>query len=214
MKRSMMNLSGAPRAEDAVPNNFPTPRVAETQGPEPPCAPMSGHVQRQARFDIRDVRLANGWQFQSLRNALGCTRDSYREWTGEEAPVTNPEDCYNVQYREIETAFRIWWTSEKNPQNWEPLPELFRMKAWSGEVENWKAPENMEHLSKPMRRGRWAARNEDGSLQQPDFHWNYEDSLKSMDGPMLAPKNSCEREWAVLRERAGTFVENSFYVRY
>lgn len=169
------DLDEAPGAEEALLVNNQAPQAAKEQGSQPPLAPVPGHAGQELPIDIRDVPPADGWQSQSLHNALAYTRDSYREWTGEEAPVTNLEDCYNVQYREIEIAFQLWWISEKNPQFWDPLPELFQVKAWSGTVWDWEAPESMEYLQEPRRRGRQAARNEDGSLQQPEFHWNLED---------------------------------------
>lgn len=184
---SVINLNEAPAAEDAhlpqtqadveeeVPHTEEAPQLADAQGPDPPRAPVPARTEQDVRSDIRDVRPANGWQSQSLNDALRYTREAYLEWTGEEAPGTNSEDSYNVQYRALRAAFKVWWKSEANPQRSEPLPELYRMKAWGGAVEAWKAPENVEHLFEPMRRGKWAARNEDGSLQEPQFHWNCEE---------------------------------------
>lgn len=111
-------------------------------------------AEQQAPCDIRNLRPVSAWESQSLHNALGYTREAYLMWTGEEAPVTNLEDCYNVQYRELRAAFQLWWSSRKNPQRLDPLPELWRMKPWSGIVEGWKAPDNGEHLLEPMKRGR------------------------------------------------------------
>ena len=164
-----------PNVEEDVPETDGAPLVADAQGPDPPRAPAPARTEREVRTDIRDVRPENAWQSQSLNNALRYTREAFFEWTGEEAPATNLEGSYNVQYRVLRAVFKAWWKSEKNPQRSEPLPELYRMKAWSGEVEDWKAPENVEHLFDPMRRGRWAARNEDGSLKKPQFRWNVED---------------------------------------
>ena len=163
-----------PHTSGEAPQVDEAPQVADAQGPDPPRAPLPDPTDQEAAFDIRDVRPADGWQSQSLKNALGYTREAYTEWTGEEAPDTNLEDCFNVQYREIQAAFKIWWRSEKNPQRSDPLPELYQVEAWSGSVENWKAPENIDHLWEPIRRGKWAPRNKDGSLQQPEFLWNAE----------------------------------------
>ena len=157
---------------DAILNSYQVPQVADGQGPDPAQSRTPARTGQEAPADIRDVRPVNAWHSQSLNNALRYSRENFSEWTGEEAPVTNLEDCYNVQYREIRAAFKIWWRSEKNPLRSEPLPKVWRMKAWSGTVENWRVPTNMEHLEEPLRRGRWAARNANGSLRQPEFHWN------------------------------------------
>lgn len=154
-----------------------SPQVPDSQNLDALHAPVLAGAEEQESFDIRNVRPANGNQSLSVDNALKYTREAFSEWTGKEAPVTNIEDTYNVQYQEIQSAFRMWWNSETNPQYLEPLPELYRMEAWSGGLEDWKAPENMEHLYEPMRRRRWAARNADGSLRQPEFHWNFEDYI-------------------------------------
>ena len=161
----------------AIINIDEAPQLADGQSPDPPQAPNPAQAEPRVPSDIRDVRPATAWHTRSLEDALRYTREAFLEWTGETAPETNLEDCYNVQYRKLRAAFRDWWRSEKNPQRSEPLPELWRMKTWSGAIEDWKAPENKEHLHEAMRRGRWAPRNEDGSLQQPEFHWdagNYE----------------------------------------
>lgn len=160
--------------KDSAINSNEAPHVADAQGTDPPQSRTPARTGREAPADIRDLRPVNAWQSQSLNNALRYSRENFSEWTGEEAPVTNLEDCYNVQYREIRAAFKIWWRSEKNPLRSEPLPKVWRMKAWSGTVENWRVPTNMEHLHEPMRRGRWAARNANGSLRQPEFHWDYQ----------------------------------------
>ena len=115
------------------------PRVADGQGSDLPQLPLLDEAEQQAHSDIRSVRPAGGWQSQSLDHALRYTREAYLAWTGEDAPVTNLEDCYDAQYREIEAAFHKWWRSEVNPQRFEPSPELFRMEAWDGEFEDWRA---------------------------------------------------------------------------
>ena len=48
------------------------------------------------------------------------------------------------------------------------------MCRWSGSVVDWKVPESFEHLWEAMRRGKFASRNADGSLQEPQFHYNAE----------------------------------------
>lgn len=101
-----------------------------------PVPPQASH---RAYSDIRDVRPSNAQQSQSLHNALSYTRQVYQEWTGLEAPVTNLEDSYNVQYREIRAAFRAWWMSGNNPQRRSPVPELWRMPRWRGTIEDWSA---------------------------------------------------------------------------
>ena len=186
MSEPIPTVHQAPRVEDAdlTPREIyingtaididEAPLVADGQGIDPPRSHIPARTDQEAPSDIRDVRPVNAWQSQSLNNSLRYTRENFSEWTGEQAPVTNLEDCYNVQYRDIRAAFRIWWRVEKNPLRSEPLPKVWRMKAWSGSVEDWKAPTNMEHLEEPMRRGRWAARNRNGSLQKPEFHWNAE----------------------------------------
>lgn len=100
-------------------------------GPDPPQAHLPGQADQQALSDIRDVRPANAWQCQSVNDALGYTREVYLEWTGEEPPITNLEDSYNVQYREMRAAFRIWWKSGANPQRSQPMPNLWRMEPWA-----------------------------------------------------------------------------------
>lgn len=112
------------------------PQVVDTQ------------VTQQAPNDFRDTLPLNSSQSQSLDDALKYTRQAYLEWTGEQPPVTNPEDSYNVQYRELRAAFKAWWKSERNAQRSNPLPELWRMKAWSGALENWRVPKNKEHLQR------------------------------------------------------------------
>ena len=153
---------------ESTPNGDQAPQVANSQGPDPPQAPMPAQAEPQMPFDIRNVRPADGWQSQSLDWALRYTREAYLEWTGKNAPVTNLEDCYNVQYQEIRSAFQDWWTSEDNPERLEPMPELWGLEPWDGTVIDWKGPDNMEHLDEATRRGRWAPRNPDGSLLQPE----------------------------------------------
>ena len=131
--------------------NVPS-QAAHPQGPYLPPA----YLRRQGSVDMRDVRPSNGRQSQSLENALRYTREAYREWTGEEAPVTNLEDSYNVQYREIRAAFRAWWWSEANHQHLDPLPELWRTRRWTGTFDDWDAPENKEHLRESVKRGKQA----------------------------------------------------------
>ncbi len=152
---------------DAIPNDDQAPQVADAQEPDPPQPPMQAQAKPQVPSDIRDVRPADGWQSQSLDYALRYTREAYLEWTGKDAPVTNLEDCYNVQYQEIRSAFQDWWTSEDNPERLEPMPELWGLEPWDGTVIDWTGPDNMEHLDEATRRGRWAPRNADGSLLQP-----------------------------------------------
>lgn len=115
--------------------NNPSPQVAHTQSQ--PLAPMSSQTGQRTRSDMRNVRPSNGQESQSIHNALSYTRDVFREWTGLEAPVTNLEDSYNVQYREIRAEFRAWWRSGDNPQRMNPMPELWRMPRWRGTIENW-----------------------------------------------------------------------------
>lgn len=112
-------------------------QIAQTQAHPP--ATMPPQASRRAYSDIRDVRPSNGQESQSIHNALSYTRQVFQEWTGLEAPVTNLEDSYNVQYREIRAAFRAWWTSGNNPQRRNPVPELWRMPRWRGTIEDWSA---------------------------------------------------------------------------
>lgn len=152
---------------DTIPNDDQAPQVADAKGPDPPQPPMPAQAEPEVPFDIRDVRPVDGWQSQSLDYALRYTREAYLEWTGKNAPVTNLEDCYNVQYQEIRSAFQDWWTSEENAERLEPMPELWGLEPWDGTVIDWKGPDNMEHLDEATRRGRWAPRSADGSLLQP-----------------------------------------------
>ena len=117
--------------------NHTSHQVAHTQGQS--LAPMPSQAGQRNQSDIRDVRPSNGQESQSIHNALSYTREVFREWTGEEAPVTNLEDSYNVQYREIRAEFRAWWRSGDNPQRMDPVPELWRMPPWRGTIEDWGA---------------------------------------------------------------------------
>ena len=132
-------------------------QVFDPLGLNPPQLPVPPQTYTQAPTDIRDVRPANGDESQSLDSALRYTREAFREWTGLEAPVTNLEDSYNVQYREIRGAFRAWWRSEGNPYRGNPLPELWRALRWSGGMDDWDAPEDGEHLREARRNGKKAA---------------------------------------------------------
>ena len=132
-------------------------QVFDALGLNPPQLPVPPQTYTQAPADIRDVRPANGDESQSLDSALRYTREAFREWTGLEAPVTNLEDSYNVQYREIRGAFRAWWRSENNPYRGNPLPELWRALRWSGGMDDWDAPEDGEHLREARRSGKKAA---------------------------------------------------------
>ena len=148
--------------QDIYTNNTPTSVGGPTQGfpplgPNPPQLSVLPQPYPQAPADIRDVRPANGDESQSLDSALRYTREAFREWTGLEAPVTNLEDSYNVQYREIRGAFRAWWRSEQNPYRGHPLPELWRALRWSGGMDDWDAPEGGEHLREARRSGKKAA---------------------------------------------------------
>ena len=126
----------APGADDEhltppiLDNNDDAPQVINEQGPDPPHAPSPAPADQDVPFDIRDVRPTDGWQSQSLNNALAYTREAYYEWTGNKVPITtNLEHSYNMQYREIEAAFEEWWRSGENPDWVEPIPELYRMEA-------------------------------------------------------------------------------------
>ena len=148
-----------PPPQNIYNSNAPTSIGGPSQGLDPlaslpPQHPVLPQVYPQAPPDIRDMRPANGDESQSLDSALRYTRDAFREWTGQEAPVTNLEDSYNVQYREIRTAFRIWWRSEGRGH---PMPELWRARRWSGTMDEWDAPEDEEHLSEARRWGDKAA---------------------------------------------------------
>ena len=131
-------------------------QLVDPLGPNPPLSVLPPTYQ-QAPADIRDLRPSNGDESLSLDSALRYTREAFREWTGQEAPVTNLEDSYNVQYREIRATFRAWWRSEENPHRGDPLPELWRALRWSGGLDDWDAPENGEHLREARRSGKKAA---------------------------------------------------------
>ena len=132
-------------------------QVFDSLGANPPQPSVLPQAYSQAPTDIRDLRPSNGDESQSLDSALRYTRDAFREWTGLEAPVTNLEDSYNVQYREIRSAFRAWWRSEENPHRGDLLPELWRASRWSGGMDDWDAPEDGEHLREARRSGKRAA---------------------------------------------------------
>lgn len=144
------NLYQAPHMEGArrmLPQNnytngapiYNNASAPNTHAQGQPLAPIPPQVSQQAHFDVRDVLPSNGQESQSIHNALSYTRDVFHEWTGLESPVTNLEDSYNVQYREIRAAFRVWWRSGNNPQRRDPVPELWRMPPWRGTIEDWGA---------------------------------------------------------------------------
>lgn len=112
-----------------------SPRNARVQGQ--PLAPIPPQARQRTRSDTRDVRPVTAEESQSLDTALSFTRQVFTEWTGQQAPVTNLEDSYNVQYREIRAAFRNWWRSGNNPQQGSQVPDLWRMPAWRGAIGNW-----------------------------------------------------------------------------
>ena len=143
-------------------NNTPAGVGGPTQGfhplgSNPPQLSALPQAHSQAPTDIRDLRPSNDEESQSLDSALRYTREAFREWTGQEAPVTNLEDSYNVQYREIRSVFRAWWRSEANPHRGDPLPELWRALRWSGGMDDWDAREDGEHLREARRSGKRAA---------------------------------------------------------
>ena len=137
--------------------------VAHPKAPAPLQTPLLAPV---PTFDIRNEPPVDGDEAQSLERALSYTRAAYWKWTGEEAPVTNLEDCFNVQYYEILVAFQLWWGSDRNPQCLDPVPELYQLPAWTGSIEKWEGPDNMEQVLAPVDRMRWAA---------PGPDWNVED---------------------------------------
>ena len=104
--------------------------------------PSSSQTEQRTPTDIREVRPTTIHEAQSLHHALQYTRDSYFALTGEEAPVTDLEDSYNVQYRVIRAAFRLWWDSEKNPRRLEQAPGLRWRRRWEGGVRDWKGWED------------------------------------------------------------------------
>ena len=71
-----------------------------------------------------------------------------------------------MQYYEILVAFQLWWGSDRNPQCLDPVPELYQLPAWTGSIEKWEGPDNMEQVLAPVDRMRWAA---------PGPDWNVED---------------------------------------
>ena len=119
-----------------------SPQVANGQASDQPQLVASSQAEQRTPFDIREVRPATADEAQSLYNALRYTRDAYFEVTGEEAPVTNLEDSYAAQYREIKAAFRLWWDSAKNPQRLDAAPALPWIRRWRGALEDWESPEN------------------------------------------------------------------------
>ena len=137
-------------------NNTPT-QLIHPVAPNPSQISTQPQTSQQIPADIRDVRPASDDESQSLDSALRYTRDAFREWTSQEAPVTNLEDSYNTQYREIRSAFRAWWRSDENPYHGDPLPELWRALRWSGGMDDWDAPEAGEHLREARRMGKRAA---------------------------------------------------------
>ena len=166
LNQPVQNTRQAPQGEAAVqliPQNIYTnnTQAGPTQqvnplGPNLPQISGLPPTSQQGPADIRDMRPSNGEESQSLDSALRYTRDAFREWTGADPPVTNLEDSYNVQYREIRSVFRAWWRSEENPHRGDPLPELWRALRWIGGMDDWDAPENGEHLREARRSGKKA----------------------------------------------------------
>ena len=126
-------------------------------GSLPPQHPVLPQLYPLAPADIREIPPSNGDESQSLDSALRYTREAFREWTGQEPPVTNLEHSYNQQWREIRAAFRAWWRSEGNAIHGQPMPELWRARQWSGTMDDWDAPEDEEHLREARGRGGKAA---------------------------------------------------------
>lgn len=81
------------------------------------------------------------------------------------APETNRFESYNVQFKVLFDAFHLWWPSRSNPERLQPVEWLVQVDAWEGTVGDWKPPVDDGLLFECVRRGFYAPRNADGSLQ-------------------------------------------------
>ena len=160
---------------EAVPTAYQSPQVADAQGPDLPFVPAPATAGQLSAPDIRDVPPATEWECERLKKALECTRWAYEQWTGMDAPHTNRNESYNTQFGVIYLAFLEWWSSRGNPERLNPAEWLVQLDPWEGTVADWKPPVTDGFFYECMRRGFYAPRNADGSLQRPEYRHNYQD---------------------------------------
>lgn len=143
-------------AGQTIPITSQVPHVAVTQGPRVPIPVSAAHMPAR---DVRDMPPANEWECERLQEALSCTRWAFAQWTGMNAPETNRFDCYNVQFKFLFDAFYRWWNSRSNPERSQPVEWLLQVEA------DLKPPTDDGLVYECVRRGFYAPRNADGSLQ-------------------------------------------------
>ena len=151
--------------EDAetMPIASQVPYVAIAQQPSVPrTASAAAHIPAP---DIRDMPPTTEWECEGLQGALSYTRWAFAQWTGMNAPETNRFESYNVQFKVLFDEFHRWWHSRSNPERLQPVEWLVQVDAWEGTVGDWKPPTDDGLLFECVRRGFYAPRNGDGSLQ-------------------------------------------------
>ena len=162
-------------ATSQIPQAAQVPHVANAPGQQPPHRPATAPAGQMRAPDIRDVNPTTEWECARLGKALECTRWAYEQWTGIDAPRTNRVDSYNSQFGVIFKAFDDWWHSGSNPDLMHPMAWLVQLDPWEGGVADWNPPVTDGVFYECVRRGFYAPRNLDGSLQQPDYRHDYQD---------------------------------------
>ena len=148
--------------EEMIPVTSQVSHVAVAQEPHMPTRASAAHMPAP---DIRDMPPANEWECERLQEALSYTRWAFAQWTGMNAPETDRFESYNVQFKVLFDKFHLWWYSRSNPERLQPVEWLLQVDAWEGTVADWKPPVDDGLLFECVRRGFYASRNADGSLQ-------------------------------------------------
>lgn len=151
---------------EAVPIAYQAPQVPNAQGPVPPLVSTPAPTGQIPITDIRNTPPATEYECMRLQEALECTRWAYEQWTGMAAPETNIFDSYNAQFGVIFQSFHIWWASGSNPERSQSVEWLVQLDPWEGSVADWKPLAPDFFFYECVRRGFYAPRNLDGSLQQ------------------------------------------------
>lgn len=160
-------MAATPEIDEAVPTAYRPLQVADAQGSEQPHVSVPTPAPPTSNADVRDMPPATEWECERLQEALEFTRWAYGQWTGMAAPQTNRFDSYNAQFGVIFNSFQTWWGSGSNPERSEPLEWLVQLDPWEGTVADWKPPVANFLFYECTRRGFYAPRNLDGSLQRP-----------------------------------------------
>ena len=148
--------------EETRPNTKQVPHVTVAQEPPVPIPTLATHMPAP---DIRNMPPTTEWECERLQEALEFTRWAYTQWTGMNAPETDRMESYNAQFGVIFDAYELWWESEGNPERLQPREWLVQLDPWVGTMADWKPPVYDAQVYKCVRRGFYAPRNEDGSLQ-------------------------------------------------